>query len=138
LCLVRLAERPNRHAGNDLVDSLRLAGVTGDGYSLVDMQSGAVANDLAFVQYDLALINADYGPQLVVEELLPSVFDVFREPDPVADQAPEPEYRPAPAPEPEPAPEPTGIFAVDADSTPTPPHGFRLPPEPDEHRGSTS
>jgi hypothetical protein len=86
LCFVRLAKRANRHADNDLVDSLGLAGVTGDGYSLVDMQSGAVANDLAFVQYDLALINADYGPQLVVEELLPSVFDVFREPDPVADR----------------------------------------------------
>jgi hypothetical protein len=42
LCLVRLAERPNRHAGNDLVDSLRLAGMTGDGYSLVEMKSDAM------------------------------------------------------------------------------------------------
>ena len=56
LCLVRLAERPNRHAGNDLVDSLRLAGVTGDSYSLVEMQSGAIANDRAFVEYDLATL----------------------------------------------------------------------------------
>ena len=86
LCLVRLAERPNRDADNDLVDSLRLAGVTGDSYSLVDMQSGAVANDLAFVEYDFGLINAHHGPQLVVRESLPAVFDVFREADLVADR----------------------------------------------------
>ena len=85
LCLVRLAERPNRHADNDLVDSLRLAGVTGDSYSLVEMQSGPIANNLAFIEYDLAIINADHGPELVIEELLPAVFDVFRESDPVAD-----------------------------------------------------
>jgi hypothetical protein len=60
--------------------------VTGDSDSLVDMQSGAVANDLAFVKYDLALINANHGPQLVVEDVLPALFDVFREPDPVADR----------------------------------------------------
>jgi hypothetical protein len=59
LCLVRLAERPNRHAYNDLVDSLGLADVTGDSYSLVDMQSGGITNDLSFVEYDLALVNAD-------------------------------------------------------------------------------
>jgi hypothetical protein len=85
LCLVRLAERPYRHAGNDLVDSLRLAGVTGDGYSLVEMQRALSANDLAFIEYDLAIINADHRPELVIEELLPAVFDVFRESDPVAD-----------------------------------------------------
>jgi hypothetical protein len=68
-----------------LVDSLRLAGVTGDSYSLVEMQSGAIANDLAIIEYDLAIINADHGPELVVEELLPAVFDGFRESDPVAD-----------------------------------------------------
>src|SRR3984893_11221463 len=85
LCFVRLAERPNRHAGNDLVDSLRLAGVTGDSYSLVKMQSGPIANNLAFIEYDLAMINADHRPELVIEELLPAVFDVFRESDPVAD-----------------------------------------------------
>jgi hypothetical protein len=62
LCLVRLAERPNRHAGNNLVDSLRLAGVTDDSNSLVDMKGGAVANNLTFVEYDLAFINADNGP----------------------------------------------------------------------------
>jgi hypothetical protein len=72
-------------AGNDLVDSLRLAGVTGHSYSLVDMQSGPSANNLAFIEYDLAIINADHGPELVIEELLPAVFDVFRESDPVAD-----------------------------------------------------
>jgi hypothetical protein len=84
LCLVRLAERPNGHAGNNLVDSLRLAGVTGHRYSLVEMQSGPSANNLAFIECDLAIINADRGPELVVEELLPAVFDVFRESDPVA------------------------------------------------------
>jgi len=68
-CLVRLAERPNWHAGNDLVDSLR---VTGDSYSLVEMQSGHGANNLAFIEYDLAVINADHGPELVIEELLPA------------------------------------------------------------------
>src|ERR1700720_2041239 len=85
LRLVRLAERPNRHAGNDLVDSLRLAGVTGDSYSLVEMQSGHSANNLAFVEYDLVLVDTDHGSKLVIEELLPAVFDVFRESDPVAD-----------------------------------------------------
>src|ERR1700760_1302538 len=85
LRLVRLAERPNRHASDDLVDSLRLAGVTGDSDSLVEMQSDSGANNLASIEYDLALINADYGPELVIEELLPAVFDVFRESDPVAD-----------------------------------------------------
>src|SRR5271165_5112185 len=85
LCLVRLAERPNRHADNDLVDSLGLAGVTGDSYSLVEMQSGPIASNLASIEYDLAFINADHGPELVIEKLLPAVFDVFRESDPVAD-----------------------------------------------------
>ena len=80
LCFVRLTKRPNRHADNDLIDGLGLACVTGDNYSLVDMQRGAVANDLAFVECDLALINADNGPQLVVEELLPAVFEILREP----------------------------------------------------------
>src|SRR5271165_178013 len=84
-CLVLLAERPNRNAGNDVVDSLRLAGVTGDSYSLVEMQSGAIANNLASIEYDVAIINAEHGPQLVIEELLPVVSDVFRESDPVAD-----------------------------------------------------
>ena len=86
LCFVGLAKRPNRHADNDLVDSFGLARVTGDSYSLVDMQSGTVANNLAFIEYDLAFINADHGPKLVVQELLPAVFDVFSEPDTVADR----------------------------------------------------
>jgi hypothetical protein len=38
-----------------------------------------------FVENDLAIITADHGPQLVIEELLPAVFDIFRESDPVAD-----------------------------------------------------
>src|SRR5262249_12562551 len=71
---------------NDLVDCLGLARVTSDSDSLVDMQSRAVANNLAFVERDLAIINADYSPQLIVEELLFAVFDVFREPDPIADR----------------------------------------------------
>src|SRR5262249_30909025 len=65
---------------------LRLAGVAGNSYSLVEMQSRAFANDLAFIEYDLALIDIDHGPQLVVEELPPPMFDVFRKPDPVADR----------------------------------------------------
>ena len=86
MCLVGLAKRPNRHADNDLVDSLGLAGVTGDSYSLIEMKTGAVANNLALVEYNFALINADHGPQLIVEELVPAVFDIFRESDPVADR----------------------------------------------------
>src|SRR5271165_2303086 len=85
LCFVRLAKRANRHTDNDLGDSFRLTGVTGDSYSLVEMQGGPSANNLAFIKYDLAIINADHGPELVFEELLPAVFDVFRESDPVAD-----------------------------------------------------
>jgi hypothetical protein len=73
------------NAGNDLVDGFGLAGVAGDSYSLVEMQSGPSANNLAFIEYDLALINSDHGPEFVIEELLPAVFDVFRESDPVAD-----------------------------------------------------
>jgi hypothetical protein len=49
LCLVRLAKRANRHADDDLVHTLALAGVTGDRYSLVEMKSGAIANDLALL-----------------------------------------------------------------------------------------
>src|ERR1700720_1622258 len=49
------------------------------------MQSGPLANKLAFIEYDLAFINADHGPELVIDELLPAVFDVFGESDPVAD-----------------------------------------------------
>src|ERR1700737_16106 len=70
LCLVRLAERPNRHAGNDLVDSLRLAGVTGDSYSLVEMQSGPIANNLAFIECDLVLVDTAHGSNLVIQEFL--------------------------------------------------------------------
>src|SRR6202048_1224551 len=77
LCLVRLAERPNRHAGNDLVYSLRLAGVTGDSYSLVQMQSGPIANNLAFIEYNLAIINADHGPELAIEKLCPRPLTFF-------------------------------------------------------------
>jgi hypothetical protein len=79
-----MAKRPNRHADNDLVDSLGLAHVTGDSYFLMDMNSGAVANNLAFVEYDLALTDSDRCPQIIVEELLPAVFDVFHELDPAA------------------------------------------------------
>jgi hypothetical protein len=60
--------------------------MTGDSDSLVDMQGLAVANNLAFVEYDLPFIDSDQGPHLVVEELLPAVFDVFREPDTVTDR----------------------------------------------------
>jgi hypothetical protein len=43
-------------------------------------------NKLAFVENDFAIINADHVPQLVVQELLPAVFDNFRESDPVVDR----------------------------------------------------
>jgi hypothetical protein len=43
------------------------------------------ANNLAFIEYYLAVINADHGPELVIEELLPAVFDVFSESDSIAD-----------------------------------------------------
>ena len=49
------------------------------------MQRGPSANNLAFIEYDLAIINADHGPELVIEKLVPVVFDVFRESNPVAD-----------------------------------------------------
>ena len=42
------------------------------------MKTGAIASNLTSVEYDLALIDADHGPELVIEELLPAVFDVFR------------------------------------------------------------
>jgi len=57
--------------------SLGLPSVTGDSYPLVEMQGGPSANNLAFIEYDLVIINADHGPDLVIEELLPAVFDVF-------------------------------------------------------------
>jgi hypothetical protein len=41
------------------------------------MQSGPSANIFAFIEYDLAVIIAEHGPELVIEELLPAVFDVF-------------------------------------------------------------
>jgi hypothetical protein len=58
-----------------LVDGLRLAGVTGDSYSLVDMQRDPVANNLAFIEYDLAVLDVDHGSELVVEELVSATFD---------------------------------------------------------------
>ena len=48
------------------------------------MKTAAIASNLTSVEYDLALIDADHGLELVIEELLPAVFDVFRESDPVA------------------------------------------------------
>jgi hypothetical protein len=53
--------------------------VTGDSYSLVERQNHPIANNLAFIEYDLTIINADHGPELVIDELLPAVFDDFRE-----------------------------------------------------------
>jgi hypothetical protein len=44
-----------------------------------------IANNRAFIEYDLAIISADHGSELVIEKLLAAVFDVFRESDPVAD-----------------------------------------------------
>jgi hypothetical protein len=42
-------------------DSLRLAGMTGHSYSPVEMQSGPSANNLAFIEYDFAFVDADHG-----------------------------------------------------------------------------
>ena len=55
MCFVRLAKRLNRHADDNLIDSLGLACVTGNSYSLVDMQSDAIANNLALVNLILPL-----------------------------------------------------------------------------------
>jgi hypothetical protein len=79
LCFVRLAKRANRHTDNDLVDSFPLAGVTGDSQTLIEMKTGAIASNLTSVEYDLVLIDADHGPELVIEELVSATFDVFRE-----------------------------------------------------------
>jgi hypothetical protein len=40
-------------------------------------QSGSVGNNLTFVQYDLGAVDADHGSELVIEEPVPAVFDVF-------------------------------------------------------------
>jgi hypothetical protein len=53
---------------------------------LVTGVNGAVANSLALVEYDCALINAEHVSQLVVRELSAALFDIFSEPDPVADR----------------------------------------------------
>jgi hypothetical protein len=65
---------PNRHPDNDLVDSVGLAWLTDDSYSLVDMHIGTVANNLALVEHDLAFIDANYGPGLLVQKRLPAVL----------------------------------------------------------------
>ena len=59
--------------------------LTGDRYSLVERETRPIANNLAFIEYDLVIANVDHGPELVIEELLTVVFDVFRESDPIAD-----------------------------------------------------
>ena len=76
LCFVRLAKRPNRSADNDLVHSLGLACVTGDSYSLIEMKTGAVANNLALVEVDLALIDANHGPHLIIEKRLSEMLTI--------------------------------------------------------------
>jgi hypothetical protein len=45
--------------------------VTGHSYSLVDMQSGAVANDLAFVEYDFGLIKEATKPRKHRDDVVP-------------------------------------------------------------------
>ena len=77
LCFVSQAERPNRRAGNDLVDSLRLAGMTGDSHCLVEMQSGPISNNLAFIENDLAPSHADCGPELVIRNFCPRCLTFF-------------------------------------------------------------
>ena len=84
LCLVRLAERPNRNAGNHLVDSLRLAGMTGDSYSLVEMQ-GPSANNLAVFELILPSSMLTTVRSSLLRNFSPAVLDVFRESDPIAD-----------------------------------------------------
>jgi hypothetical protein len=40
------------------------------------MQSGPIAKNLAFIEYDFAIVDADHGPELVIEELA-CVFTFF-------------------------------------------------------------
>jgi hypothetical protein len=49
------------------------------------VKGGAIANDPALVEYDLAVLDVHHGSELVVEELVSATFDVFRESDPVTD-----------------------------------------------------
>jgi hypothetical protein len=80
-----LARSRSSHACNDLIDSLRLAGGTGDSNSLVEVQSGPSANNFALSNMILLSSMLTTVPELVIEELLPPVLDVSPESDPVAD-----------------------------------------------------
>jgi len=60
LCFVRLAGRPKRLTMTWSTVLAWLA-LTGDSYSLIEMKTGAVANNLALVEFDLTLINTDQG-----------------------------------------------------------------------------
>src|SRR5260370_27513240 len=53
---------------------------------MIGGKRGGVGNNLGFVEYNFFIINTDHWPQLVVEELLGAMFDVFREADPFADR----------------------------------------------------
>jgi hypothetical protein len=57
-----------------LVDSLRLAGVTGNSYSLIEMKSRAVAKNLALVEYNLVLENSAKGK---IPYSTPALWTVF-------------------------------------------------------------
>jgi hypothetical protein len=57
-----------------LVDSLRVAGVTGNSYSLIEMKSRAVAKNLALVEYNLVLENSAKGK---IPYSTPALWTVF-------------------------------------------------------------
>jgi hypothetical protein len=40
-------------------------------------EAAPFANNFAFIEYDLAILNAHHGPELVIEELLSAGLDVF-------------------------------------------------------------
>src|SRR5271163_3784869 len=82
LRLVGLAEGFDRYADNHLVDRLALGGVTGDSYSLVDMESSS-QNDLAFVERQLPLTHAHHRMQFVVPKLLSLALEILRYANPV-------------------------------------------------------
>jgi hypothetical protein len=84
LRLVRLAERLNRHADDDLCYGFTLAGVASDNNSLVQVQSAAGPN-LSRVERHFTGLNRSHHVQLVVAKLGSASSEVFRDSDRVTD-----------------------------------------------------